>query len=304
MSKEIDSTILITGAGPTGVTGRAFKEYFEGKYQIFTPSSKELDLTDDLAVNTFFDTHKIDFVIHCATFRSNINKTLHFVDEELESNLRMYFALASQSEKFKKMVYFGSGAEYDKTRDIINIAEEEFGERLPKNKYGLGKYIMNQHCRNTKSIYNLRLFGTLNKYERYTKNVVSNLCAKSILGLPLTLKQDCKFSWVDISDVCRAVDYILNNEVKFHDWNVGLPRKYSLSEIAKSIGQIAGTNSTAIFELEGMNKEYTCDSNRFHSDIPITMTTISDSLISIYNHLATHKDSLRMNNIDTRWGSK
>ena len=183
-------TVLITGAGPTGVTGRAIREYLENDYSILAPSSKELDLTDDAVVRSYFDTHHIDFVVHCATYRSNISQTTHMVDEELESNLRMYFALASQSEKFEKMVYLGSGAEYDKSRPIVNVKEEQFGESIPKNKYGLGKYIMNQHCRSSKNIYNLRMFGTLNPYERYTKNVVCNLCAKAVMGLPLTLKRD------------------------------------------------------------------------------------------------------------------
>ena len=43
-------TVLITGAGPTGVTGRAIREYLENDYSILAPSSKELDLTDDAVV--------------------------------------------------------------------------------------------------------------------------------------------------------------------------------------------------------------------------------------------------------------
>jgi GDP-L-fucose synthase len=294
-------TLLITGAGPTGVTGRAIKEFFDGQYDVLSPSSKELDLTDDLAVKEYFDVHHIDYVVHCATFRKDITKTEHFVDEELESNLRMYFALVSQSAKFKKMVYFGSGAEYDKTREIVNITEECFGERLPKNKYGLGKYIMNQHCRKSDNIYNLRLFGTLNKYERYTKNVVCNLCAKALLGLPLTLKQDCRFSWVDIADVCKAVDYIFKNSFERHDWNIALPQSYSLSEIASMIGQIAGSNNKPVFELTGFNKEYTCETQLFSRDFYFPMTDIHTSLSNIYQYLMSIKETINTDDIDTRW---
>lgn len=38
-------TLFITGAGPNGITGRLIKEHFEGKYNLLTPNSKELDLT-------------------------------------------------------------------------------------------------------------------------------------------------------------------------------------------------------------------------------------------------------------------
>ena len=126
--------ILITGAGPKGITGRLIKEFFQSKFNILTPSSKELDLTNDNAVYDYFIQNKIDYVIHCATFRPSSVDTSHFVDEELESNLRMFLSLEKQSSKFKKMIYFGSGAEFDKSRSIVNVSEEDFGQQIPKNK--------------------------------------------------------------------------------------------------------------------------------------------------------------------------
>lgn len=294
-------TALITGAGPTGVTGRAIREYLENDYVILAPSSKDLDLTDDAAVRSYFDAHHIDFVVHCATYRSNISQTTHMVDEELESNLRMYFALASQSEKFEKMVYLGSGAEYDKSRPIVNIKEEQFGESIPKNKYGLGKYIMNQHCRSSKNIYNLRMFGTLNPYERYTKNVVCNLCAKAVMGLPLTLKRDVLFSWVDICDVAQAIKYLFENEVNKHDYNVALPTPYKLSDIACVIKALSGSKELVQFEQDGFNNEYTCNAESFYDDFPIDVNGIQRSIENIYNFFLTRKEQIIPDEIDNRW---
>lgn len=295
-------TVLITGAGPTGVTGRAIREYLENDYVILAPSSKELDLTDDAAVRTYFDSHHIDFVVHCATYRSNISQTTHMVDEELESNLRMYFALASQSEKFEKMVYLGSGAEYDKSRPIINIKEEQFGESIPKDKYGFGKYIMNQHCRSSKNIYNMRMFGTLNPYERYTKNVVCNLCAKAIMGLPLKLKRDVLFSWVDIRDVAQAITYLFEHEVNRHDYNIALPDSYKLSEIANIIQQVSKSVDGVIFESEGLNSEYSCDICSFKRDFqPVKMTSVIESIKRIYDIFTLNKDIINTETIDGRW---
>lgn len=294
-------SVLITGAGPTGVTGRAIREYLENDYVILAPSSKELDLTDDAAVRSYFDAHHIDFVVHCATYRSNISQTTHMVDEELESNLRMYFALASQSEKFEKMVYLGSGAEYDKSRPIVNIKEEQFGKSIPKNKYGLGKYIMNQHCRSSKNIYNLRMFGTLNPYERYTKNVVCNLCAKAIIGMPLKLKRDVLFSWVDIKDIARAIKYLFEHEVSRHDYNVALPKPYKLSDIACAIKALSGSKEQVIFEQDGFNNEYTCNTIPFYDDFPIGVGDIQHSIEKIYNFWLTHKEQIIPDEIDSRW---
>lgn len=294
-------TVLITGAGPTGVTGRAIREYLENDYSILAPSSKELDLTDDDDVRDYFSSHQIDFVVHCATYRSNISQTAHMVDEELESNLRMYFALAAQSDKFQKMVYLGSGAEYDKSRPIVNISEDQFGMRIPNTKYGLGKYIMNHHCRNSRNIYNLRMFGTLNKYERYTKNVVCNVCAKAVMGLPLMLRQDVRFSWVDIEDVAKAIKYIFENEVRHHDYNIALKESYSLSDIASIVKQISGTSDCIRFEKDGLNNEYTCSTDRYFKDFNIEMTDMKQSISDIFNYWFTNKELIHINEIDGRW---
>ena len=223
------------------------------------------------------------------------------VDEEFESNLRMYFALASQSEKFEKMVYLGSGAEYDKSRPIVNIKEEQFGENIPKDKYGFGKYIMNQHCRNCKNIYNLRMFGTLNPYERYTKNVVCNLCAKAVLGMPLTLKRDVLFSWVDIRDVAQAIKYLFEHGVSKHDYNIALQKPYKLSEIANIILNKSCLKEQVLFEQEGLNKEYTCETSSFAVDFPFSMIPIEESINTIYQYMVSNKDYIVVDEIDSRW---
>ena len=294
-------TVLITGAGPTGVTGRAIREYLENNYVILAPSSKELDLTDDAVVRSYFDAHYIDFVVHCATYRSNISQTTHMVDEELESNLRMYFALASQCDKFEKMVYLGSGAEYDKSRPIVNIKEDQFGERIPKDKYGFGKYIMNQHCRSSRNIYNLRMFGTLNKYERYTKNVICNLCAKAVMGLPLTLRQDVKFSWIDIKDVAKAINYLFEHNVDRHDYNVALSQSYTLSDIAKIVCSLTCKKLQVIFGNAGFNVEYTCSTGGFDNEFDFEKTDLMDSISEIYNYLSQNREYIDIEKIDCRW---
>ncbi len=294
-------TVLITGAGPTGVSGRAIKEYLEKDYEILAPSSKVLDLTDDVAVKEYFNLHKIDYVVHCATYRSNISNTMHLVDEELESNLRMYYSLAKMSDKFEKMVYLGSGAEYDKTREIVNFSEDCFGEQIPKGKYGLGKYIMNTHCRVSRNIYNLRMFGTLNPYERYTKNVVCNLCVKAVMSLPLSLKQDVRFSWVDITDVAKAIKYLFEHNVTRHDYNIALSQSYKLSEIATLIIGLNQTQLELCIENEGLNKEYSCCTNNFKKDFNIQMAPVVDSVKHIYNYWFSHKELININDIDGRW---
>ena len=257
--------VLITGAGPNGITGKLIKEKLADEYTVIAPSSKELDLTNDEMVNSFFENNKIDYVIHCATFRPLHNTTSHFVDDILESNLRMYFSLARQSNRFKKMIYFGSGAEFDKTSAIIDIKEEAFGRSIPKDQYGLGKYIMNLNTRTSNNIYNLRLFGTINPLERYTKNVISNISVKAISGDKISLRKNCMFSFVDMDDVILLVKRMLREDLCFHDYNITSGKNYSLADIAEIISKISAKRNPVIFENEGLNLEYTGSNERIIS---------------------------------------
>lgn len=292
-------TLLITGAGPNGVTGRAVKEFFEGKYNMLTPSSSELDLTDDAVVSDYFSRHAVDYVIHCATFRPTTAG--HFVDEELESNLRMYFALSAQSSKFKKMIYFGSGAEFDKSKPIVNATEDDFGRSIPKNKYGLGKYIMNNDARKSENIYNLRLFGTINKYEKFTKNIVSNICVKAMTGLPIHLRQDCRYSFIDIDDILPIIESCLSKDLLFHDYNLTMDDTCLLSDLAKIAMKLAGRNESVSFDKEGLNLEYTGANRRMKNTFDVRLSSIESSVERVYKYYESLKDSIDISEIDARW---
>lgn len=294
--------VLITGAGPNGITGKLIKEKLADEYTVIAPSSKELDLTNDEMVNSFFENNKIDYVIHCATFRPLHNTTSHFVDDILESNLRMYFSLARQSNRFKKMIYFGSGAEFDKSSAIIDIKEEAFGRSIPKDQYGLGKYIMNLNTRTSNNIYNLRLFGTINPLERYTKNVISNICVKAISGDKISLRKNCMFSFVDMDDVILLVKRMLREDLCFHDYNITSGKNYSLADIAEIISKISAKRNPVIFENEGLNLEYTGSNVRIISQFTnFQFTDISVSLKKVYDFYIQNQSAIDFENVDSRW---
>lgn len=294
--------VLITGAGPNGITGKLIKEKLADEYTVIAPSSKELDLTNDEMVNSFFENNKIDYVIHCATFRPLHNTTSHFVDDILESNLRMYFSLARQSNRFKKMIYFGSGAEFDKTFAIIDVKEEAFGRSIPKDQYGLGKYIMNLNTRTSNNIYNLRLFGTINPLERYTKNVISNICVKAISGDKISLRKNCMFSFVDMDDVTLLVKRMLREDLCFHDYNITSGKNYSLADIAEIISKMSAKRNPVNFENEGLNLEYTGSNERIISQFTnFQFTDISVSLKKVYDFYIQNQSAIDFENVDSRW---
>lgn len=288
-------TILITGAGPHGVTGNRLKDLLKTEYNILNPGSKELDLRDSNAVGEYFSTHKIDYVIHSAVVYPSKESQYSETDE----NLRMFYNLKENSHLVEKMFYLGSGAEYGKQRDIVNVVEEQIGEVLPDDTYGLFKYKMNEEARRSGNIYNIRLFGTINPNESYKKNLISNLFAKAVKGLPLTLNRNCRFSFVDIDDVAGFIKFGIENELAFHDYNFK-GGDYYLSEIADEICRIAHRPEGVRFLQEGLNKEYTGDDSRARAVYPVR-TGLSQSLRKVYDRILSIAEEIDPDTIDERW---
>ena len=300
-------TMLVTGAGPNGITGKLVCAYFPEKYTILSPSSMELDLADPDLVSRYFTEHTIDYVVHCATFRSATARSDCFAHDLLESNLRMYFNLAAQSHRFEKMIFWGSGAEFDKSRSIQEVTEDQFGVYIPKDCYGFSKYLMNLHALKSSKIVNLRLFGTINPLERPNKNVISNLCVKALKGMPLTLTQDRKFSFIYMADAMRALDIVLEGNTQYHDYNLVSSECCFLSQIAAYVASLGGGGPGSMetevsFMKCGLNSEYTASNKRLVGEFNVEFTPIQEAIRSVYEHYRSMIDDISLVGIDDRWG--
>ena len=122
MIKEIDymasqgKTVLITGAGPTGVTGRAIREYLEKDYYVLAPSSKELDLTDQVAVRRFFDEERPEAVVLAAAFVGGIMANSLYRADFIMMNMMIQCNVISEAyaHGVKKLLFLGSTCIYPK----------------------------------------------------------------------------------------------------------------------------------------------------------------------------------------------
>lgn len=256
-------TIFITGAG--GFIGRNLMEQFNEKYTLLTPNHKELDLLDEKAVDNFFNKNKIDVVINCAVIGGS-RKEEH-VDSALSGNLRIFFNLLRNKEKYKKMIHLGSGAEYDKTKPIVKVKETDLGKTIPKDEYGFFKYICSKYIEKEKNIVCLRIFGLFGKFEDYRYRFISNAIVNNIKGLPITINQNVFFDYTYINDFVKVVDYFINHKVKHKFYNIGTGKKIDLLTIANKINKIADKKSNIIIKNKGLNNEYTCDNTRLKNEL-------------------------------------
>ena len=274
--------ILITGAN--GFIGCNVKEYLQRneEYDIYAPSSRELDCIDEESVTDYLKRNKFDCILHFAVYvvRTDNGKDRN---RELEYNLRMFFNFAKNSKYYGKMFYAGSGAEYDKRYDISKVTEQDIGRTIPTDQYGLMKYIIGQQIDNSRNIYNLRLFGIFGKYEDYSSKFISNVCCKAIKGIPLAMRQNVYFDYLWVEDFCRMIEIFLEKEPLYHTYNMVSGTKISLEEICQIVSRVSGRQLPIFVCRDGLGNEYTASNERFLKEFPeFRFTDIEKAVKSLY----------------------
>ena len=277
---EAMKTVFITGAN--GFVGKNLSEQLGKKYRLLIPGRQELNLLDEKAVSDFFGKHKIDVVVHCAVVGGSRKE--ESVDLALSQNLKMFFNIVRNKDKFKKMINLGSGAEYDKTKPIIEVKEEDFDKMVPNDDYGFFKYVCSKYIEQSDNIVSLRIFGLFGKYEDYRYRFISNAICQNLSGSPITINQNVFFDYVYIDDFVEIVDFFIENEVKYRFYNIGTGKKIDLLTIAKLINDVADKKSEIVVKNEGLNKEYTCNNERLIEELgDFKFTHINKSIKDLYN---------------------
>ncbi len=282
--------VLLTGAGPRSFVGRNIAPYLQERYTLFTPSSRELDLVDYDAVARYLDENKIDTVIHGAA-----QSVIHSgPDDVLKHDLMMFFHFYKLSSQLDKVLYFGSGAAYDKRLPMDMIREEEIGRSIPEWYYALEKYIMTLQARSSSNIYDLRLFGIFGKYEHWQSKFISNVCCKAVYDLPLTVRQNCMFDYMYIEDLPPIVEWFLEHEPKYHDYNVCTGQPVDLVSIAKLVRDISGKDLPIEVAREGWNLSYTADNSRLKAEMGdlLHFRPLEESVAALYAYYQENKDSI------------
>ena len=284
--------ILITGA--SGFVGKNVKEYLERnrEYDIYAPSSKELDCIDEVAVTSYLRQHKFDYVLHFAVYGDGIDKTKDG-NRILDYNLRIFLNFAKNAEFYGKMFYTGSGAEYDKRYPIVDVTETDLSNTIPTDTYGLMKYTIAQIIENSDNIYNFRLFGIFGKYEYYPLKFISNVCCKAIKGLPLTMRKNVYFDYLWVEDFCRMLEWFLQHEPKYHTYNMVSGEKISLKEICDVVLHISQKDLPVYVCQEGLANEYTASNNRYMEECPnFVYTPMEKAIEELYLWYAKQEQTI------------
>ena len=203
--------ILITGAH--GFLGKHFKEYFSKKYTVYATGREDLNVTSPRKVSQFFIENEVDVVLHTAI--QGGKRTDRDTTESLYDNLQMYHNLKAHSDKYRLMINFGSGAEFDRGKEISALDEREVLNRWPKDVYGLAKNIITKDIlEHNGNIVNLRLFGCFGSHEADTRLIKKNI-QNAALGKPIEIHKDKVMDFFWVEDLCVLIDHIISAE-DFH----------------------------------------------------------------------------------------
>jgi UDP-glucose 4-epimerase len=281
--------ILLTGG--SGFIGRNIVEYFKPKYQVLTPTHQELDLLDTGGVKDYLNRNKFDIVIHGAVRPGHRN--VKDPSDQLHNNLRMFFNIIRNNDRFGKLIFLSSGAVYDVTRPLVKVKEDDFDTYVPEDEHGFSKYIIAKYIEKTNNAVELRIFGVFGKYEDYAIRFISNAICKTLFDLPVTINQNRRFDYFYIDDLMPVIDYFINHDLAYKAYNLTPDKSWELTSLAEKIIAISGKSVPVIIGEKTMGREYSGDNSRLRKEIPsLELAPIELAIEKLYKWYVENKYSI------------
>lgn len=273
--------ILLTGSG--GFIGKNLKSYMQDKFELLTPRSYELDLTNSDAVAEYFRTNDIDFVIHCGSIGGA--RGVQDKDSTIEDNLAMVDNILLNKKASAKVILFGSGAMYDKSRALHKVKESQIGEVVPNDLYGKSKLLISEKIKNRQDVLMLNIFacyGYGEKENRFPSYAINQV----LRGEAIEINQNVVFDYLFVEDMEKIVEHFVSHFPTDKVINITPTNSISLLEIAKIVNSFEKKKVDIRIKNEVLNNEYTGDNTLLLKNYPeLQFTDIKDGLKKLYESI-------------------
>ena len=308
----IDQNSKIYIAGHKGMVGSACLRLFQlrGFKNLILKTSKELDLRNQMEVNSFFEDQKPDAVIIAAARVGGIHANNTYGYDFLIDNLQIQNNLISASEKNNvgKVIFLGSSCIYPKM--ALQPLKEEYlltGSLEETNQwYAIAKIAglksieaLNKYKnKNYVSLMPTNLYGQNDNYDLNNSHVLPALIRKFheakinnhsevvLWGSGEPLRE---FLYVD--DLAEAILYSLVNDLDSDLYNVGSGHEISIKELAIMIQQIIGHKGKIIWDKNKPNgtPRKILDSSKLLSIGWNPKVELYEGIKKVYSHLEANQ---------------
>ncbi|CAE6695359.1 GDP-L-fucose synthase family protein [Paraburkholderia haematera] len=256
-------------AGHRGMVGSALVRRLnaEGYRNVVTRSRAELDLTDQAAVNAFFEHEKVEVVLLAAArvggILANASRPGEFIYDNLviETNV-IHAAYRAQVER---LVFFGSSCIYPK--QCPQPIREEYLLSSPleptNDAYAIAKIAGLKLCEAYNREYNTQyvslmptnLYGPNDNYDLNSSHVLPALLRKAheakVNGsatLTVWGSGTPRREFLHVDDLAAATLFVLEHNVTEGLFNVGVGEDLSIRELAECICKVAGFEGELVFD--------------------------------------------------------
>ena len=274
--------ILVTGAN--GFIGSNVIKLLSDNinYKFFNGNRNTIDLYSTESIERYLDENQIDTVIHCAI--EGGSRLKQDTSDMLYKNILMYENLIKFSHRYKMFINFGSGAEFNRKQNILNVNEYEMFNIIPTDFYGLSKNVITKLSTHHPIILNLRIFGCFYYNElstRFIHNNINNYINKK----PIVIHQDRYMDFLYIEDLVNIITYFLKNTVtNYTDINMSYLKKYKLSDIANIINELSSHKVDINIENKISGLNYTGNGEKLNS-LGLELKGLEFGIKECYEHI-------------------
>ncbi len=247
--------------GHRGLVGSALVRNLKtnGYIDLLLRTSKELDLTNQAAVNDFFEIEKPDYIFLAAAKVGGIHANNIYPAEFIRINLQIQTNIidAAYRNNAKKLVFLGSSCIYPKFSPQP-MKEEHLltGELEPTNEwYAVAKIAGIKMCQAYKKQYGFNaislmptnLYGPGDNFNLENSHVLPALIRKfhdaKIKNMPEVEVWGTgtpKREFLHVDDMADASVYLMNNYDGEEFINVGVGKDVSIRELAECVKEVVG----------------------------------------------------------------
>ncbi len=264
---EIKSKIYV--AGHNGMVGSAIVRCLErNRYSnLVLKSHNELDLTDQVATDKFFEEEKPEYVFLAAAKVGGIHANNSYPADFIMENMLIGCNVirSSYRNKVKKLLYLGSSCIYPKT--CPQPIKEEYlltGSLEPTNEaYALAKISGIKMCQSYNKQYGTNyicampasLYGIKDTFDAYNSHVIPSMIIKihkakventpvvELWGTGTPLRE---FLYVD--DLADACFYLMQTYEGNNFINIGSGNEISIHDLAFTIKKVIGYGGDIVFD--------------------------------------------------------